>query len=1032
MPSKPSQARKLAAAPWAGLLAALVALAVLTAACSPDPPDALPPDGSADSAQEAQPEDSDGSGSTTDDGEAYGDTPQADDGSEPGEAAGSDGEVASDRGETAGSDAPEPDDGAADLGTYSDYAPGAADPTPLPTDPQVVVGQLANGFTYYLRSNDSPGGTAVARLVVAAGAGADPVGAEGTAHFLEHLLLRGTARFSGDELAEALRSLGTGADPHANSSTHADATVYTLEASLDDPDSLDLALAVLAEWASAAAIAAEDVTAVRGVLLDEVRRHGETASGRLAGFFDEIYFRGSAYEGMTLEGSEASIRSITDDQLREFYDTHYRPDNMALVIVGDLPVSQIEPLVQQHFADIEARSAAAPAADRDPAAAAPADEPVVDIVTDPEHDRAYVSLDWRLPSWPSGNVGGERLLVMEQLIALMVESRLAAAHEAGLMAQASRPFFSEFAPARGVRLWGTSFAGPDLGQAVTDVVSVMQGAAHFGFGAVEAGPAVSRMRASLEFESSNDQTLGHDAHATRLADHFLAGADISPAAERAARRSALLDAYTAEELTAHLRWLLDTAPPLVVAIGADPSAVPATAQLRAAVAAAAPLAPPPAEVSIAELMARPSPAAPVREDTLGLYDGAHEWEFANGARVVFVPSDAAAGEVDLTAQSLGGWSALTAGDSALVNHAIEAVVASGIGDASGALVEEYLESTTAHAQPFIAEFTEGFSGASRSHDIESLFALIHLYYTQPGVTAEAASDEAKSMRALLALSRTQPQWKAELALLDALYRGSPWHRFVAAEDQIDATTAESLLAMYRARLSTVDDLLVVVVGATNRETVSELAAHWIGTLPGGAADTFTNRRRPMRTGTRRITTPVNAITGTTGFDIVFGVEAAIDTRRLVTADIATALLDRHLTARLLSHPDAHVASVAVTPEPAPKSWQARITYVGGSDGLDAAYADVINIVTELAIVGPSQRDFSEAVAAVDSRYAAPTNASIAAPLLLGHVLDRQDLGTPAQRREALSRVTAADVQTFIAALFNLQNRLESFRIVEEE
>ena len=849
---------------------------------------------------------------------------------------------------------------------------------------------------------------------------------------MEHLLLRGTARFSRDELGEALRSLGTSADPHTNSSIRADATVYTLEANLDDPEALGLALGVLAEWASAADIAAEDVAAVRGVLLDEVRRRSETASGRLADFFDEIYFRGTAYEGMTLGGSEASILSITDVQLREFHDTHYRPDNMALVVVGDLPVGQLATLVQRHFAGVEALPAPAPVDERRAPAAAPFGDPVADTVTDPDHDPPYVSLDWRLPSWPTGTVGGERLLVMEQIIAVMVESRLAAAHEAGLMAQSSRPFFSEFAHARDVRLWGTSFEGPDLAQAVTDVVSVVQGAAHFGFSAVEAGQAVSRVRASLEFESGSGRTLGHDAHAARLADHFLADADISPSAERAARRSALLDAYTVEELTAHLRWLLDAAPPLAVAIGPDPAAVPTVAQLRAAVAAAAPLAPPPAEVAIADLMARPPPAAPVREGALGLYDGAHEWEFANGARVVFVPSDAAAGEVDLTAQSRGGWSTLTAGDAALATHAVEAVVASGIGDASSALVEEYLESTTAHAQPFIAEFTEGFSGGSKSHDIESLFALIHLYYTQPRVTADAASDEISSMRALLALSRTQPQWKAELALLDALYRHSPWHRFVATDDQIDATTAESLLAMYQARLSAVDDLLVVVVGATNHETVSELASHWIGTLPPGPADTFTDRRLPVRTSTRRITTPMNAITGSIGFDIVFGVEAAIDTRRLVTADVARALLDHHLTTRVMQHTDAQVASVAVTPEPAPGTWQARITYVGGSDGLDAAYAEVIDIVSELAATGPVQHDFAEAVATVDGGYAAATNAQIAAPLLLGHILDSRAVGTPAQRRQALSQVTAADVQSFIASAFNLQNRLESFRVVEEE
>ena len=166
---------------------------------------------------------------------------------------------------------------------------------------------------------------------------------------------------------------------------------------------------MLAEWASSAAIAAEDVAAVRGVLLDEVGRRSETASGRLADFFDEIYLRGTPYEGMTPGGSEASILSITGDLLREFYDMHYRPDNMALVIVGDLPVSQIEPLVQQHFAHVEARPAPAPADERSAPAVTPVGDPFADIVTDPDHDPPYVSLDWRLPSWPTGTVGGERL-----------------------------------------------------------------------------------------------------------------------------------------------------------------------------------------------------------------------------------------------------------------------------------------------------------------------------------------------------------------------------------------------------------------------------------------------------------------------------------------------------------------------------------------------------------------------------------------------------------------------------------------------
>ena len=167
MPGKPPHTDRLVAAPRAGLLLALAAFAVLAAACSSDLPDSLPPDGSADGTEATRPADTGGSDTTVGDSGDAVDTAQPDDESEPGQAASGDSSATS-------SDAPEPGDGAADLGAYSDYAPATTDATPLPADPQVVTGRLDNGFTYYLRSNDSPGGTAVARLVVGGGGSADP------------------------------------------------------------------------------------------------------------------------------------------------------------------------------------------------------------------------------------------------------------------------------------------------------------------------------------------------------------------------------------------------------------------------------------------------------------------------------------------------------------------------------------------------------------------------------------------------------------------------------------------------------------------------------------------------------------------------------------------------------------------------------------------------------------------------------------------------------------------------------------------
>ena len=1000
---------------WRKLLTALLVAALLAAACAPDSLDATPPADAADESEQVHDEAPETAAEPDETPDA--DEPESD---EP------------DESESEPSDEPEPIGDPVDLGAFNDYVPGDPDVTPLPVDPSVLIGELGNGLTYYLRSNDSPGEAVVMHLVVNAGGVLDPDGKEGSAHFLEHMLFNGTERFSKNELDQVLRDFGTDFGPDLNAYTSPDETVYILDFQLDDPGALDLAFTVLSEWASAATILPEDVEEERGIILDEYRLRDESASGRISNFLDEIYYRGTVYEGMLIGGSEESNSTVTAADLREFYDAWYRPDNMAVVVVGDLPVTQLEELVVEYFADFAPRTPAAPAQpDRSVFTVRFVTEPVTDVVTHPDHGPIYISLDWQLPAWPEGTVGGERLRLMEDVIAQMLDIRLDAAHRAGLMAQATEPHISSFPAARGLRLYGTNYQGSDLVQATTDYLSVVEGAAHFGFTAGELDQAVQAFGTSLEFQLESEETRQDEQYVFGYVGHFLSGSDISSTADRVARLSALLDTYTVEELTAHLRWVLETAPPLVVSIGPDPSVVPTAQELLAAVEAAVPLAPPEAEEAVETLMERPARVAPSRESAVDLLPDAYEWEFPNGARVVFVPSDIAAGEVNVVAESLGGWSTLSEGDSALARHAVGAVAASGVADASATQLDEYLATTTARVSPFIAEFSEGFSGATGSDDLEALFALMHLYITEPRITEVAVGEQTQAMATRLANAETFPQWISELKLLDARFGGSPWHQIIATQAQIDATTPDSLLGLYQARLSDVDDMVVAVVGDIDRATVADLAARYIGSLPAGASDTFVNRRADFPSGVERITVAVDADAGAAGFDVMFGAAAPVDTASLVIADVAEAVVNDLLTVRVREAlGDAYVAGVSVSPNPPVRTWEGRIFSTGASEGLDTGHAEVIEILTGLIADGPTERDLDQAIAVVRDNYVLESNSLLVNPLLSRHHVDDADVATPERMRAALNEVTAGDVQQFIALLFNLDNRIEVFRSAE--
>ncbi len=257
---------------WRRFLALLFASCLLAVACAPDSPDAGSDAHVPEMTDEAQPE------------------PDA---AEP--------EASAPEEDTAPESEPAVElDPPADLGVFDDYDPTDPDATLLPVDDEVLIDQLDNGFSYYLRSNDSPGESVIVYLAVNAGGLVDPPEARGAAHFLEHMLFNGTEEYSKNELDQVLRDIGTEFGADLNAYTSADETVYILDFHLDDPEALNLAFSVLSQWASAATLLPSDVSDERGIVIDEYRLRDESASGRIGRAIDELYYMGTVYEGLQI------------------------------------------------------------------------------------------------------------------------------------------------------------------------------------------------------------------------------------------------------------------------------------------------------------------------------------------------------------------------------------------------------------------------------------------------------------------------------------------------------------------------------------------------------------------------------------------------------------------------------------------------------------------------------------------------------------------------------------------------------------
>ena len=720
----------------------------------------------------------------------------------------------------------------------AEYEP-AEDPTLLPVDPAVTIGTLDNGLTYYLRTNDSPGRNLAVRLLVNVGSVDETDEQVGIGHFIEHMLFNGTADYPGNSLGEALREIGVELGPDINAHVGHDQTVYQIAVRLDADHKAPLVFHALSQMAGAATFEDDAVESERGVVLDEMRFRRESVNGVIGAEFDRVYTLGTPYAGRDPVGTLETVNAMTAEDLRAFYEKWYVPANMAVVVVGDMDVEDQRALVEEHFGPL-------PAGDprQAPGVYIPPAESSSHVVTDPRQGVTFISLDIPIDPHDLSTVGGDRLVTIEALIEVMIANRLNDAYHRGELSQVDPPRFFAFTYNRALRYYGTNWQGDNLDTASKDYLSVLLTAQEHGFTSGDLRRAIRQIVTDLQFQLDNAPTTQDRQWADLYQDHFFYGADIDSVASSVTRTARLLLQLTPEELTEHFRWQMRRGGLVVIAVGPDPSSVPTVAELDAALAAATAGPPPPEVVAIEQLMTPPEPEDPVSEGSFDILDDGYEWEFANGATVMFAPSDIAEGVVDLQAHSLGGWSLLEPGGRALSAIAVNAIRGSGLGDISRSDLNRFLENRTVSVNPFIGETVEGFAAAASTEDAETMFQLIHLLVTAPRIDEQAYQDAIHTAETRLERAERDPRWQAAIAYLEARY-GDTWHRAIASREEIDSLTPERLLSMYQSRLGSVDDLVVAVVGDIDTSVIEGLARRYIGTLPAGETDTYINRRPPM-------------------------------------------------------------------------------------------------------------------------------------------------------------------------------------------
>jgi zinc protease len=221
-------------------------------------------------------------------------------------------------------------------------------------DPALVHGMLPNGFQYLLMENRTPKDQVSVHLNIFAGSVNETDEEQGVAHYLEHMLFNGSEHFKPGELVEYFQSIGMDFGADANASTSFFHTTYDLTLPRGDRQTIEDAFRVIKDYAGGALLLEEEINRERGIILAE-KRERDSVSYRT--FKRELAFElpGSLLNQRLPIGETDVLRTADRALLKGFYDRWYRPDNMALVIVGDMDIKKTENLIKKTFSNLQPR-----------------------------------------------------------------------------------------------------------------------------------------------------------------------------------------------------------------------------------------------------------------------------------------------------------------------------------------------------------------------------------------------------------------------------------------------------------------------------------------------------------------------------------------------------------------------------------------------------------------------------------------------------------------------------------------------------
>lgn len=721
----------------------------------------------------------------------------------------------------------------------------------LPVDAKVKIGKLDNGLTYYIRQNKKPEQKVELRLVLNAGSILEDDDQQGLAHMAEHMAFNGTTHFKKNDIVSFLQDIGVGFGNDLNAYTGFDETVYILPVPTDKPGNLEKGFQVLEDWAHNVTYLDDDINGERAIILEESRM-GKGANERI---FRKIYprlFEGSKYAKRLPIGVDSIIKNFPVNTIRRYYKEWYRPNLMAVVVVGDIEVAKAEAMVKKHFAGLTNPA--------NPRTREYADVPAYTssqamIVTDKEATGYRVAINYpAFKQTSTVTVGDYRNDLIEQMFVSMLNERLQE-----LTQKENPPFIYGAADfesyARGYESFNAMAAAGtgDIQKALHALAEEIERVKRFGFTAAELQRAKKTMQAQYESIYNNRAKTESADYVEEYMNNFLMQEPIPGIEKEFEYAKAMLPGVTLDEVNAVSKLIKDQNNLFVYMSGPeakDSMALPADKDLLAIIdaKAKADIKPYEEKAVAAALLSKEPKAGKVLTITKNAILGTTDYKLSNGVTVTLKPTDFKNDQIIMGATRPGGKNSYGLADKFNAEYMMAATGAMGVGSFSPTDLGKVLAGKTVNVSPVFTTISDGFRGSSSVKDLATMLQLTYLHCTAPRGDTALFRAFVQRNKLQFAMIGANPQAAFVDTMYKTLFDNNPLAQILVPNSAyFDNVSYNRVLEIRKERFGDLSGMHFVFAGSFKESDIKPLIEKYIASLPAtGKKFTITdNKVRPV-------------------------------------------------------------------------------------------------------------------------------------------------------------------------------------------